>query len=60
MSIAVCRHGNKIDVEFVSATIGNAYYRQTAKVPVCRQCVLDATMEAMERMCESDIEEDRK
>jgi len=56
--IAVCKHGNKIDIEFCQPETSAGIYRQTVKMTMCRECVLDATMEAMERACET-IEQGR-
>ena len=53
MTIAVCIHGRKIDVKFLPAGIGGGFYIQTAEMPMCKDCILEATMEAMERACES-------
>lgn len=50
--IAVCKHGRKVDVKFFQPEKGGGFYVQKASMPMCDDCVIEATMEAMEKMTE--------
>lgn len=47
-ALLVCRHGNKVDVEF-SADRADGFYRLIARMPVCRECMIDAIVDVMDR-----------
>lgn len=47
MTVTVCKHGNRIDVEFMPAEVDGGFYKQTVKMPICKKCIVEAVMGAM-------------
>lgn len=52
MTVTVCKHGNQIDIEWLPAERGAGFYRQTLRMPMCKECILEAAMDAMEQQTE--------